>query len=246
MKLPKIMAKAIGGVIVALIMIAGIFLVVEAMTFTSPPVMVQDLDFSGFDEDRKGFTLDLVLSIENPNIFELKIIGITGDIYIDDSFLGDLDNETGNSISGHGSGEIRLSIHISDEGLRIHTGSELRVKGSATVKYLIFQKESPFQESKSLMPGDDQTQKFPPVAFMVGPHSARVLENVQFSGAGSFDKDGEIVSYNWDLGDGSTADTVEVLHRYTNVGVYRVTLTVTDNEEKTGTAIHEIVVSVIP
>ena len=45
----------------------------------------------------------------------------------------------------------------------------------------------------------------------------------------SSDSDGEIVSYLWDLGDGSQAQSANVEHQYTQSGDYTVSLTVTDN-----------------
>ncbi|MCW4466160.1 PKD domain-containing protein [Glutamicibacter sp. MNS18] len=50
-----------------------------------------------------------------------------------------------------------------------------------------------------------------------------------FDAAGSTD-DNEIVSYDWDFGDGNTATGVEVEHSYAATGQYQVTLTVTDDD----------------
>jgi len=46
----------------------------------------------------------------------------------------------------------------------------------------------------------------------------------------AIDNDGEIVSYHWDLGDGSTGYSDNGCHTYREWGDYVVTLTVTDNE----------------
>ena len=58
--------------------------------------------------------------------------------------------------------------------------------------------------------------------------------NVSFSSAGSNDSDGNIDSYGWDFGDGSTSSAVNPNHTYTMAGVFDVTLTVTDNDGDTG------------
>lgn len=52
---------------------------------------------------------------------------------------------------------------------------------------------------------------------------------IQFSGAESYDKDGEIVSYSWSFGDGATATGPMVSHSYSESGHYTVTLTVEDD-----------------
>lgn len=50
-----------------------------------------------------------------------------------------------------------------------------------------------------------------------------------FDGYKSSDPDGEIVSYEWNFGDGNTGTGVEILHTYAEKIEYTVTLTVTDN-----------------
>lgn len=50
----------------------------------------------------------------------------------------------------------------------------------------------------------------------------------------SFDSDGSIVSYSWDFGDGSPAETdINIWHMYRRHGDYQLTLTVTDDSGKT-------------
>ncbi|WP_282144204.1 PKD domain-containing protein [Cellulophaga baltica] len=53
---------------------------------------------------------------------------------------------------------------------------------------------------------------------------------VQFTGDTSSDSDsGDILTYAWDFGDGTTATTANPSHTFTTVGTYDVTLTVTDD-----------------
>ncbi len=54
---------------------------------------------------------------------------------------------------------------------------------------------------------------------------------VTLNAAGSFDPDGNIISYQWDLGDGNVATGVEVEHTYALEGEYTVSLVVTDNDD---------------
>ncbi len=57
-----------------------------------------------------------------------------------------------------------------------------------------------------------------------------------FSGANSYSPDSEIASYLWVFGDGYEASGVDVTHRYNTSGDHLVTLTVTDELGKSGSA----------
>jgi len=75
----------------------------------------------------------------------------------------------------------------------------------------------------------------PPVADACLDQVVLVNETVQFNGSGSYDLDGELISYYWDFGDGSnkTETNATIIHVYTANGTYTVALTVTDNNGAT-------------
>jgi len=56
---------------------------------------------------------------------------------------------------------------------------------------------------------------------------------VTFNASDSYDVSGEIVSYQWDFDDGSSANGKIVTHTYIEGGYYSVTLTLTDDEGAT-------------
>ena len=76
----------------------------------------------------------------------------------------------------------------------------------------------------------------PPIAFATADEVSRAgsFANVRFDAVGSIDNDGEIVSYKWDFGDGTTGEGRLTEHTY-SPGTYQVTLVVTDNEGATST-----------
>jgi hypothetical protein len=71
----------------------------------------------------------------------------------------------------------------------------------------------------------------PPIAdFTWSPAIPKVGELVTFNASASTPDGGEIVSYEWDFGDGQHASGKIVTHIYTSAGNFTVTLNVTDSE----------------
>lgn len=61
----------------------------------------------------------------------------------------------------------------------------------------------------------------------------------------SFSYDGEITSWSWDFGDGSTGDEMSPTHTYAEAGVYEVTLTITTDSGCTSVFTQHICIGII-
>lgn len=89
----------------------------------------------------------------------------------------------------------------------------------------------PPYESSNLIYDKLVSMALAPVASIIAtPLSGEVPLEVIFDGSDSYDKDGSIISYKWDFGDGSTSTEIKILHIYTSVGKYTVTLSITDSQ----------------
>jgi len=72
---------------------------------------------------------------------------------------------------------------------------------------------------------------YPPISRPGKDMLVAIDEQIFFDGSNSSDKDGHIVDYDWNFGDGNTAKGASVPYGFTKSEVYKVTLTVTDNSQ---------------
>ena len=73
-----------------------------------------------------------------------------------------------------------------------------------------------------------------PIAVMNCPTSLMVNVDYSFDASASYD-DRQITGYEVSFGDGATASGAKTVHRYTSVGTYTLTLTVTDDDGNSAT-----------
>ncbi len=76
-------------------------------------------------------------------------------------------------------------------------------------------------------PVEPPVDPVPPQAMIEAPRQAEVNQEVYFDGASS-QSPVEIVTYLWEFGDGTTADSAGVTHTFSTAGDFPVVLTVTD------------------
>ncbi|HMO16916.1 MAG TPA: PKD domain-containing protein [Oligoflexia bacterium] len=90
------------------------------------------------------------------------------------------------------------------------------------------------------------TNNVPPQAHIQASVTSGVSPlTVQFSGAGSSDPDGSIVSYGWNFGDGTSSSGINVSRTF-SAGSYQVSLTVVDDKGLSSSATVQINVSQAP
>jgi PKD repeat protein len=68
-----------------------------------------------------------------------------------------------------------------------------------------------------------------PVAAAGGPYEAHAGAPIEFDASGSFDPDGDPLSFAWEFGDGATGGSVRASHAYAQDGIYTVVLVASDN-----------------
>lgn len=74
-----------------------------------------------------------------------------------------------------------------------------------------------------------ESYDWPPIADAGGCYEAAPNQEITFDGQESFDVEGDIVSFEWDFGDGQTGIGPTPTHSYEQLGVYETVLTVVDS-----------------
>ena len=82
--------------------------------------------------------------------------------------------------------------------------------------------------------------KAPKAQFSVNPPVGSRATEFELDGGASNDADGNVKSWRWDFADGSSANGKQVKHKWSNLGTFNVSLTVTDNHDATNFATREI------
>lgn len=90
------------------------------------------------------------------------------------------------------------------------------------------------------------SQNARPTAVIDAPATSMVGESVRFTGSRSSDPDGQVVRFDWDLGDGAALSGAVVEHAFGSAGTFTVALTVTDDQGAAHTAEHTLTVQAAP
>ncbi|TCI94416.1 PKD domain-containing protein [Tenacibaculum sp. M341] len=80
--------------------------------------------------------------------------------------------------------------------------------------------------------GSVQENRAPVAAFTNSTSSGQSPLTIQFDASGSYDPDGDAITYAWDFGDGNTGVGEIISHEFTTTGSYIVELTVSDGTKQ--------------
>jgi PKD repeat protein len=82
----------------------------------------------------------------------------------------------------------------------------------------------------------------PQAQFTISPSSGTISTDFDFDASNSIDPDGNITTYLWSFGDGTSASGRFVTHRYSQTGGFSVTLSVKDNSQLTASTTRSLLV----
>ena len=94
--------------------------------------------------------------------------------------------------------------------------------------------------------GDIGNCSSPVAVIEAGRFGGFVPLTIHFDGSGSFDPNGKVVGWDWDLGDGSTSSKETLSHTYDNPGKYFIELRVRNNQGKWSPEARKLVIAYSP
>jgi len=125
----------------------------------------------------------------------------------------------------------------SSEVLNFNWDTSSVAGGSYTIKATVSQVsgETDLADNEQLFGTQVRVIEFevPIAVFTFSPTDPTAGQTVTFDASDSDDTDGTIEQFDWDFGDESTGDGEVIEHTYSSPGTYDVSLTVTDNDDKT-------------
>ena len=115
-------------------------------------------------------------------------------------------------------------------GTGITTSHSYALDGMYTVTLTVIDEDELIDTTQRTITVNPSVLIPPNSSFIYSPSSPEVGEIVSFDASSSSDPDGIIVEYEWDFDDGGIDTGIITSHSYASVGVYTVTLTVTDSD----------------
>ena len=124
---------------------------------------------------------------------------------------------------------------------------ELRIFNTAkNASWISTEYKNQIEPSTFYNVGNEETSNIKPTAdFTYSPENPSRLDIIQFTDT-SNDSDGDIVSWSWDFGDGNTSNLQNPDHQYDEIGIYQVSLNVTDDNDANDELTKIIIIVNIP
>lgn len=144
---------------------------------------------------------------------------------------------------GATSGKWETPVKVSHGGQSEYPGLDVDKNG---VVHIVYSDTGVGGERDVFYVNLEQVLTYPVAEFTASPGQGPPPLEVEFDASMSYDPDGELVSYEWDFGDGAEGSGVTASHTYQKQGRYTATLTVTDDERQSSSSSREIMVGTPP
>ncbi len=178
--------------------------------------------------------LSVDISVDNNNGISAHLLSVDGDIISAEKPIGTFSSKEDVSVPAYSNVSVHLDVQVTNAPMPL-PDPVLVVKGKARLRAWIVGVTYHFEHTIPLTYSTDLVNRAP-VAVIQSQTVARRATMVPFDGSASYDPDGRVVGWNWDFGDGYTAEGPIVQHPFLTRGTFDVVLTVADQMGATSEA----------
>ena len=230
----------LAGIVVISVLLANLAYVAS---IAEPGFDISSIAVSSISIPTHTLYLAVSISVNNDNGISAHLLSVDGDIVSAEKRIGTFSSEEDVSVPAYSNVSVDLYVQVSNVPMPL-PDPVLVVKGKARLRAWIVGVTYHFEHSIPLTYSTDMVNRAP-VATIQSQAVARRDTPVQFDGSTSYDPDGRVVGWNWDFGDGYTAEGTVVQHPFLTRGTFDVVLTVSDQMGATSKATWTIRVLIV-
>jgi len=224
----RILLVAIVVIMVLLINLAYVASIAE------PEFDIASISVSSISIPTHTLFLAVEISVNNDNGISAHLLSVDGDIISAERRIGTFASDEDVSVPAYSNVSVHLDVQVSNVPMPL-PDPVLVVSGKARLRAWIVGVTYHFEHTIPLTYSTDRVNRAP-IAVIQSQTMARRATLVPFDGSASYDPDGRVVGWNWDFGDGYTAEGPMVQHPFLTRGTFDVVLTVADQMGATSEA----------
>jgi PKD repeat protein len=219
------------GIVVISVLLANLAYIAS---IAEPKFDIESITVSSISIPTHTLYLSVDISVDNNNAISAHLLSVDGDIISAEKPIGTFSSKEDVSVPAYSNVSVHIDVQVTNVPMPL-PDPVLVVKGKARLRAWIVGVTYHFEHTIPLTYSTDLVNKAP-VAVISSQTVARRDTQVPFDGSASFDPDGRVVGWNWDFGDGYTAEGPIVQHPFLTRGTFDVVLTVSDQMGATSTA----------
>ena len=211
------------GIVVISVLLVNLAYVAS---IAEPKFDIESITVSSISIPTHTLYLSVDISVDNNNGISAHLLSVDGDIISAEKPIGTFSSKEDVSVPAYSNVSVHLDVQVTNAPMPL-PDPVLVVKGKARLRAWIVGVTYHFEHTIPLTYSTDLVNRAP-VAVIQSQAFALRNTMVPFDGSASYDPDGRVVGWNWDFGDGYTAEGPIVQHPFLTRGTFDVVLTVSD------------------
>ena len=230
----------LAGIVVISVLLVNLAYIAS---IAEPEFDISSITVSSISIPTHTLFLAVEVAVDNNNGISAHLLSVDGDVISAQKRIGTFSSVEDVSVPAYSNVSVHIDVQVSNVPMPL-PDPVLVVSGKARLRAWIVGVTYHFEHTIPLTYSTDLVNKAP-VAVIQSQALALRATMVPFDGSASFDPDGRVVGWDWDFGDGYTAEGPIVQHPFLTRGTFDVVLTVSDQMGATSKATWTIRVLIV-